>query len=116
VRDVMTTAVVTARETDPVEAAAVDMLRGRHSSLPVVDGDGRVLGIVSEADLLGGAAARRPGPLTVGRVMTAPAVTVPADATVASARAMIVERGLRTLPVVADDGRLVGVLGRSDLV
>jgi CBS domain-containing protein len=116
VRDVMTTAVVTARETDPVELAAVDMLRGRHSSLPVVDGDGRVLGVVSEADLLGGAAARRPGPLTVGRVMTAPAVTVPADATVATARALIVERGLRTLPVVDGDGRLVGVLGRSDLV
>ena len=116
VRDVMTTEVVTAQETELVEAAAVGMLRGRHSSLPVVDGAGRVLGVVSEADLLGAAAARRPGPLTVGRVMTSPAVTVSADATVATARALVVERGLRTLPVVDGDGRLVGVLGRSDLV
>jgi CBS domain-containing protein len=116
VRDVMTTEVVTAQETELVEDAAVGMLRGRHSSLPVVDAAGRVLGVVSEADLLGAAAGRRPGPLTVGRVMTAPAVTVPADATVATARALVLERGLRTLPVVDGDGRLVGVLGRSDLV
>jgi CBS domain-containing protein len=115
VRDVMTTDVVTAGPADQVADAAVAMLRGRHSALPVVDGDGRLLGVVSEADLLADAA-RRPGPVSVGRVMTAPAVSVPADATVAQARELLVEQGLRTLPVTGADGRLVGVLGRSDLV
>jgi CBS-domain-containing membrane protein len=43
-------------------------------------------------------------------------VAVPVDATVAQARALLVEHGLRTLPVVTGDDRLVGVLGRSDLV
>jgi CBS domain-containing protein len=114
ITDVMTTDVVTVGAADPVEVAATRMLRGRHSSLPVVDGNGRVVGVVSEADLL--APMARAGPVTVGRVMTAPAITLPADATVAQAQALLVERGLRTLPVVAGpDGRLVGVLGRSDL-
>jgi CBS domain-containing protein len=115
VRDVMTTDVATAGPADQVAAAAVAMLRGRHSALPVVDADGRLLGVVSEADLLADAA-RRPAPVAVARVMTAPAVSVPADATVAQARELLVERGLRTLPVTGADGRLVGVLGRSDLV
>jgi CBS domain-containing protein len=52
IRGVMTTDVVTVGVPDPVEAAAVLMLRGRHSSLPVVDSDGRIVGVVSEADLL----------------------------------------------------------------
>jgi CBS domain-containing protein len=116
VRDVMTTDVVTAGAADPVDDAAVAMLRGRHSALPVVDGDHRLLGVVSEADLLADATARRTGVVTVGRVMTAPAVAVPADATVAQARALLLDHGLRTLPVTDPDGRLVGVLGRSDLV
>lgn len=117
VRHVMTADVVTVEAADSVEEAAVRMLRGRHSSLPVLDGEGRVVGVVSEADLLTGASVRRAGSLIVGRVMTTPAVTVLGDATVAQARGMLVERGLRTLPVVeADGGRLVGVLGRSDLM
>jgi CBS domain-containing protein len=119
VRDVMTTGVVTVTATDPVEEAAIRLLRGRHAGLPVVDGEGRLQGVVSEADLLRAEVGRRSVPLTVGRVMTTPAVSVPADTTVAQARALVVERGLRTLPVVAgaDAGdRLVGVLGRSDLV
>lgn len=116
VRDVMTTEVVTVGATDRVDDAAVLMLRGRHSALPVVDGDRRLLGMVSEADLLADAAVRRPGPVTVGRVMTAPAVAVRVDTTVAQARELLLEHGLRTLPVTGADGRLVGVLGRSDLV
>jgi CBS domain-containing protein len=116
VRDVMTTDVVTAGPDDLVEEAAVAMLRDRHSALPVVDGTGLLLGVVSEADLLADATVRRPGRVTVGRVMSTPAVAVRVDTTVAQARALFVEHGLRTLPVVAGDDRLVGVLGRSDLV
>ena len=116
VREVMTTDVVSVGPTSPVTDAAVLMLRGRHSALPVVDGDGRLLGVVSEADLLADATDHRTGPVAVGRVMTSPAVAVPEGATVEQARALIVDRGLRTLPVVAGADRLVGVLGRSDLV
>jgi len=116
VRDVMTSDVVTAGPADLVDEAAVLMLRGRHSALPVVDEERRLVGVVSEADLLADASARRTGRVTVGRVMTAPAVAVPVDATVAQARELLVEQGLRTLPVTGADGRLVGVLGRSDLV
>jgi CBS domain-containing protein len=110
VRSVMTADVVTAGPDTAVDEAAVLMLRERHSGLPVVDDTGRLLGVVSEADLLAGGNAR-----TVGRVMTAPALSVAADATVAQATALLVARGLRTVPVV-DGDRLVGVLGRSDLV
>ena len=117
VRDVMTTDVVSVGPTDVVGDAAVLMLRGRHSALPVVDGEGHLLGVVSEADLLADVAEHRSVPVAVGRVMTSPAVVVPEDVTVEQARALLVARGLRTLPVVTGtDQRLVGVLGRSDLV
>jgi CBS domain-containing protein len=114
VEDVMTRQVITAAPADPVARAAELMLSHRHTALPVVDGAQRVVGIVSEADILAAPPATRPGTATVGRVMTGTPITVPAGATVGQARALVADRGLRMVPVL-DGGRLVGVLSRSDL-
>ncbi|MEU2338474.1 CBS domain-containing protein [Streptomyces sp. NPDC006654] len=103
------------------------------SALPVLDGDGRVTGVVSEADLLpkevyreGGenprehlrhlADTRKADAVTAGELMTAPAVTVLPGASLAHAARLMARRGVKRLPVVGHDGALVGIVSRSDLL
>ena len=114
----MTAEVITIGSADPLAQAVELMLAHRHTALPVVDGASRLVGILSEADILtvgSPGAGSGTGPATVGRVMTKTPVTVDAAATVGQARALITDRGLRTVPVL-DGDRLVGVLSRSDLL
>lgn len=104
--------------------------------MPVVDDDGRILGVVSEADVLAkeqaepephaGAAARllgrgelgeagRSGAHVVRDAMTAPAITIERHWPVTVAAGQMVEHGVNRLPVV-QQGRLVGIVTRADLV
>ncbi|MEU8527538.1 MULTISPECIES: CBS domain-containing protein [Streptomyces] len=80
------------------------------TGVPVVDEDDRVLGVVSESDLL---AARKP---TARKLMTEPAVTVHAEQSVADAARLMVRRGVERLPVVDEEERLVGIVTRRDLL
>jgi CBS-domain-containing membrane protein len=112
-------------------------LLGKHhiSALPVVGEDGRVVGVVSESDLYlkqvrpprPGLAAllphrrrrcdqRKASGLTVGQLMTAPAVTIRADRPLAEAARRMDERGVRRLPVVDATGRPIGIVTRGDLL
>jgi CBS domain-containing protein len=70
VREVMTQDVVSVGPGEPVRLAAELMLHHRHSALPVVDAEARLIGIVSEADLLTHPLAGRSTDVTVGAVMT----------------------------------------------
>ena len=115
VRDVMTLDVVTVVSTQSVAQAAALLVRHRFTALPVVDDQHRLVGVVSEADLLGDPLFDRSAPGVVATVMTRVLITIDAGATIGDARSLVAERGLRVLPVVKD-GRLVGVLSRSDLV
>jgi CBS domain-containing protein len=112
---IMTTQVVMVAAGDPVALAVRLMLRDRHTSLPVVETDRALLGIISEADVLTDPQAGRRAHATVGAVMTRGVITIEPTATVEQARTLVADRGVRSLPVV--DGRtLVGVLSRSDLI
>jgi CBS domain-containing protein len=129
--DVVTTTV----ETPLKEAARVFAERGI-SGMPVLAGDGSVLGVVSEADVLAkerrlpdderGSVARllHPAPpegarkheaRLVGDAMTSPAVTIGSFASIAAAADRMLEHGVNRLPVV-DRGRLAGIVTRADLV
>lgn len=138
VRDVMTQPVITVRPGTPLKEVAQLLIDHRISGLPVVDDDGTVVGVVSEADFLvkeQGADAIRHRPLarifgesresrsrlsklaamTAGEAMTAPAVTVSPNRRIAEAAAIMTARGVNRLPVV-DEGQLVGIVTRADLV
>ena len=138
VRDVMTPSVVSVRRGTPLKEVAHLLVDQRVSGVPVVDVDGAVLGVVSEADLLvkgqGADAVRhRPlarflgesresraqlaklGAVTAGEAVTAPAVTITSGRSIHEAAAIMTGRSVNRLPVV-DDGRLVGIVTRADLV
>lgn len=104
------------------------------SAVPVLDSDDRVAGVVSEADLLlkeegldreappffERRRRRRERAKAAGKLakelMTSPAVTVGASATVAEAARTMHRNGLKRLPVVDDRDRLVGIVSRADLI
>ena len=115
VSSVMTAEVVTVGRSDPISAAAELLLRNRYTALPVVEPDGRLVGLMSEADALGDPLYEQARRGTVGAVMTSGPITIDATATVGDARSVVADHGVRLLPVV-DSAHLVGVVARSDLV
>jgi CBS domain-containing protein len=80
------------------------------SGLPVCDQGGRVIGVVSEADLIGKSGG------TVGEVMTSPAVTVSESTTLERVAEQLTQQRIRRLPVVDASGVLVGVVSRRDVL
>jgi CBS domain-containing protein len=138
VRDVMTASVVSVRPEDTVQEAARALRDNRISAVPVLDQEGRLLGIVSEGDLMRrteigterpaswwlrlfgdttGLAAEyaRTHGLTARDVMTAPAIHVDEDAGLAEVAALLETHRIKRVPVVRD-GRVVGIVSRANLV
>jgi CBS domain-containing protein len=106
----MTRDVKTVHAGDPVEAAVAIIVERRITGVPVVDDEGRCIGVVTESDILG-----KRGH-TVAEIMTADAVTVEEDVSLAEAAEIMLTRRIRRLPVVRGDRTLVGLLTRMDLV
>ncbi|HXM56671.1 MAG TPA: CBS domain-containing protein [Candidatus Dormibacteraeota bacterium] len=134
VGDVMTSPVSTIGPHTVLKEAAARLQSGRCSALPVVDEGGRVVGVLSEADLL--VKAERPSPVAraaagsyadrlerrrwsgtvVSHLMSQPAVTVGPDTPLADAARLMHRHGLKRLPVVDAGGRPVGIVSRGDLL
>ncbi|MGY1739611.1 MULTISPECIES: CBS domain-containing protein [unclassified Blastococcus] len=128
VRDVMTRAVVTVGPDTSAEYAGEVMAEHGFAALPVVDADGRLVGIVAEADVLRDRLPRDPRlhlrrdpeparvlPLLVRGVMTAGVRSVDPTADVSDVAQLFVDGHLRSVPVV-DGGRVVGIVSRRDLL
>lgn len=139
VKDVMTTRVVTVTTTTPVQEVAEKLLAARVSAVPVVDAGGRLLGIVSEGDLMrrtetGTDAAPRSWWLrmfrsgesgardyikthgtTAGDVMSRPVVTVGPDEDIASVALLLEKKRIKRVPV-ATNSELLGIVSRADLL
>ncbi|GAA0815615.1 CBS domain-containing protein [Spirilliplanes yamanashiensis] len=135
VADVMTGDVCTV-PSDMRYREVVDVLTGGGiSAAPVVDAAGRVVGVVSEADLLhrvelAGRGERprlfesrhrragrtRAAARTAGELMTRPAVTVTTGTPISAAARLLDRRRVKRLPVLDDTGRLAGIVSRSDLL
>jgi len=109
---------VTVTGTTSTEQATELLLHHRFTALPVVDDGGRLVGIVSEADLIRDPLAGRPGPRprTVAATMTTDVLTLQPDAALSDLARALSEGGLRVVPIVDDGRRLLGVVSRGDLL
>ncbi|MFC8358517.1 CBS domain-containing protein [Streptomyces griseorubiginosus] len=127
VSDVMTHTVVAVGRDAPFKEIVELIDQWKVSALPVLVGEGRVIGVVSEADLLpkeefrdtdeGDLAERaKADGVTAGELMSTPAVTVHADASLAEAARIMARRHVKRLPVVDGVGILQGVVSRGDLL
>ncbi len=136
VKDVMTTRVIWVKKDASFREMAAALREHRVSAFPVLDGLGKVIGVVSEADMLTKEALDSepegmPGMITgilrrrehekargisAGDLMTRPAVTVTPDDTVEHAARLMYTRKVKRLPVVDAAGHLVGIVSRADLL
>jgi CBS domain-containing protein len=134
VSDVMTRDVISVPPDAPLKEVVTLLIGHRVGGLPVVQ-DGRVIGVISETDLLAKEAAATEQPPsgflslpsrrhrfearrdaeTAAEAMTSPALTIGSKAAVAEAARLMVDRHINRLPVV-DDHRLVGIVSRADVL
>jgi CBS domain-containing protein len=133
VSDVMTRRVIALRDDAPYKDIVTALRHYRVSSCPVVDEAGRVIGVVSEADLL----CKQTDPemptglirlnwrlheqtkataLTAAELMTAPAIAIDPSASIRAAARTMQDRQVKRLPVTNKDGYLVGIVTRSDVL
>ncbi|GAA2211800.1 CBS domain-containing protein [Nonomuraea monospora] len=144
VENVMTTEVAAVNQDASFHTVAELLISRGVSGMPVLDDDNRVLGVVSEADLLAkeefkeryygddyrpplrarirhsagseGSGFRKSLGETAGALMTSPAHVVAPDASVVSAARLMDRHGVKRLPVVDAGGRLIGIVSRRDLI
>ena len=136
VKDVMTTRVVSVTRDASFRTMVAALRDHRVSAFPVLDDDGKVIGVVSEADMLAKEALDSepegmPGMIagmlrrkehekargtTAGDIMTSPPITVSPDDTLERAARLMYTRKVKRLPVIDANGHLVGIVGRSDLL
>jgi CBS domain-containing protein len=142
VRDVMTAEVATLRPDQPIAEAADQLAAGRYGAMPVVDGSGKLVGLLRDEDLIAsearvhmptylmllGTSVPLPGSMkrfehelhkaagaTVSEVMDEHPQTIGSDATLEDVATMMYEHDVTHVPVV-DGDRVVGIVARSDVV
>jgi CBS domain-containing protein len=110
VGEIMTRDVITARADTRVTDVVQLMSRHHITGLPVVDDENRLIGVVSESDIIG------KGGDTVAEIMTQGSFTVTEDTSLGDAAEILLRRRIRRLPVVRGENELMGLLSRSDLI
>jgi len=133
VKEVMTTNVVAVKQDVDLHEVAQLLSDNRISGMPVVDDDNRVIGVISEVDILILAGMKkghtfkdllrsllgkpvRPTGSTVRNVMATPALTIGPEDDIRNAAVILDTRRIKRLPVVDADGKLVGIVSRADIV
>jgi CBS-domain-containing membrane protein len=133
VKDVMSTHVIAVRQSASYKEMAAMLRSQRVSAFPVIDDHNKVIGVVSETDLLTKEALEGTVPrtlqsltrqrvrsqvngVTAADLMTKPAVTIGPDQTVAHAARLMYNKRVKRLPVVGGDGTLIGIVTRSDVL
>ena len=136
VKDVMTSNVITVGKETSFEVIAAALREHRVSAFPVLDEASQVVGVVSESDLLAKLALglgddgmpgmitgilhrqqqQKARAVTAAQLMTSPAYCVRPEDTVEQAARIMYLRNVKRLPVVDADGRLAGIVSRTDVL
>jgi CBS-domain-containing membrane protein len=133
VKDVMSTHVIAVRQRAGYKEMAAMLRDQRVSAFPVIDDDNKVIGVVSETDLLAKEALEGTVPwtlrslprqhvrsqvngVTAAELMSKPVVTIGPDKPVTDAARLMFNMRVKRLPVVSDDGTLIGIVTRSDVL
>lgn len=140
-RDIMTQEVITTTPETPVTEVAALLEKHRISGVPVVDAAGRIVGVITQSDLVARARDLELPPtialfdlrlfletpshlqkrlekmlgVTVSEVMTAAPITVSPETPIQEIAALMDRKKVHTLPVLAG-GKLAGVIGKIDLI
>ncbi len=142
IKDVMTTRVITVSTDDSVEKCAKLLQENDISGLPVVDEAGKVVGMITEGDLIRRASrVEAPGyleilggliylgspnkfveelqramALEVGKMMSRDVVSIKPDESLEKAATLMVKKNINRLPVIDEKGKLVGLVSRRDIM
>src|SRR3984957_15349992 len=133
IKDVMSTHVIAVRQGASYKDMAAMLREQRVSAFPVIDDDNKVIGVVSGSDLLTKEALEgtvpvmsqsmmsqrehtRAGGVTAAELMTTPPVTIGPDDPVTQAARLMYSRRVKRLPVTSDDGTLIGIVSRADVL
>ena len=133
IKDIMSTHVIAVRQGASYKDMAAMLHAQRVSAFPVLDDHNKVIGIVSESDLLTKEALEgtvpgmlqsmmsqrehaRASAVTAAELMTKPPVTIGPDESVTQAARLMYSRRVKRLPVVSDDGTLIGIVSRADVL
>ncbi len=141
-QDIMKKEVITVKEYDKLEDVAKVLLDNKISGVPVISDDLRVMGIITEGDLiyqgkkvhvpafieiLGGVFyyedprkiekdLRKMVAVRVSEVMSTKIITVEEDTPIEDIATLMIEKGINRVPVVGGNGKLVGIISRQDLI
>ena len=115
-QDIMNRPVVAATGTTTARDLAIQMLMGGYSGLPIADREGRVVGIVSELDIIRALRTSRPLEATTAEeIMTREVVSVDVGASVEEVMEILDTKRVVRVPVT-EQGKLVGIISRSDVL
>jgi CBS domain-containing protein len=109
VSDLMTTQLITIKASEPIKEGRADMEIGVVRHLPVVDDRGRLVGVVSDRDLIGPKRGAK-----IADVMTRNVVTTKPDAPAFEAASIMLDNKISSVLVVNDDNKLVGMVTQTD--
>jgi CBS domain-containing protein len=114
VQDLMSTALLTVNASETIAEAHIEMEVGVVRHLPVVDDRGRLVGVLSDRDILRALASKQP--LRVADVMSRDVITTSPQAHAYTAAGLMIEHKIGSLPVVDEAGALVGLVTQTDFL
>ena len=109
IKEIMTTSVIAVPATMPVKDVATLLSQKRITGVPVVDAEGRVVGVLSEFDIISRQGA------TAADIMSADVISASAETDAGEVAHLLTDRRIRRVPILQDD-RLIGIVSRSDMM
>ncbi|MHB9154456.1 MAG: CBS domain-containing protein [Endomicrobiales bacterium] len=114
-RDIMTRDVLTIHPEADLEEAIGELVNSRISGMPVCDTEGRVVGMISEKDILNFIFSGNLKQTTVGEAMSRQVISFPPDADIDVISLAMGEKQIRRVPIL-ENGRLVGIISRRSII